>query len=113
MSSKMFSRTILPLTTQLRATPPARQRKRLPVEARAKRASLSMISSVTTWIERAMSISRRPSSLPPLRPDRAPPLAGRPAEEVGELVVGHLQIVEVPEVVEVQVVRAVLADLDQ
>ncbi len=51
------------MLTQLRATPPARQALRSPVVSRAWRAIRSTISSVTTWIDRAMSISRLVSSL--------------------------------------------------
>ncbi len=52
------SRRMRPLPTQLSATPPARQRFFIPVWACTWRAARIMISSVTTWIEAARSISR-------------------------------------------------------
>jgi hypothetical protein len=52
----MPSRRILPLATQLSATPPARHSRRCPVSARTERASRSTTSSVTAWIEAAMSM---------------------------------------------------------
>ena len=58
MLSNTFSRRMRPLPTQLRATPPAMQRFVIPVSARRCRAMRTMISSVTCWIEVAMSISR-------------------------------------------------------
>ncbi len=57
-SSKIPARSSTPLATQLSATPPAMQRLRLPVISRAWRASLRTISSVTSWIDFARSISR-------------------------------------------------------
>ena len=55
------------MATQLRATPPARQRFFMPVSAWTCRAMRSMISSVTTWIEAARSISRWVSSVSGVR----------------------------------------------
>ena len=51
-----------PFATQFSATPPARQRYRAPVVFFACRAIFRTISSVTSWIERARSISRCVSS---------------------------------------------------
>jgi hypothetical protein len=51
------------LATQFSATPPARQASRWPVTDAAWRAIRSTISSVTSWIERARSSSRRVISL--------------------------------------------------
>ncbi len=46
------------MATQFSATPPARHRFFSPVSACSVRASRSTTSSVTFWIEAAMSISR-------------------------------------------------------
>ena len=56
-SSKMPSRRILPFATQLSATPPAMQSFDMPVASRTWRAMRSTISSVTTWIDAARSMS--------------------------------------------------------
>ena len=47
-----------PFATQLSATPPERQRFFDPVRTRTCRAILSMISSVTDWIDAARSMCR-------------------------------------------------------
>jgi hypothetical protein len=52
------SRSSRPLPTQFKATPPAMQRSSRPVSLCAVRAMRSMISSQTTWTDRARSISR-------------------------------------------------------
>ena len=52
------SRRIFPFPTQFSATPPAMHRLGSPVSACAVFAILSMMSSVTAWIEAARSISR-------------------------------------------------------
>ena len=93
--SKRPSRRILPLATQLSATPPARQRFSLAGLARERRASSrSMTSSVTAWIEAARSMSRWVSSVLGL--------ARRAAEQRVEPAVGHGQAGAVVEVVQVR-----------
>ena len=56
MLSKAPSRSSLPLATQFSATPPARQRLRLPVRLARLRASRSTTSSSTACTDAAMSM---------------------------------------------------------
>ena len=101
----MPSRRSRPLATQLSATPPARQRARSPVAARAVRARRTMTSSVTAWTDAARSkwwsssgdsAGRRGT---PKSRSKAGPVICRPGEEL--------------EVVDVQAERAVRLDVDQ
>ena len=105
MSSKIPSRSSTPLATQLSATPPARQRLRLPVSSRAWRASFSddLLGDLLDRL-REVHLALR---------DRRLGRARRAAEQRGEPVVGHHQAVEVAEVVHVEAERAVLAQVDQ
>ena len=75
--SKTFSRRSRPFATQLSATPPAMQQLSQPVTSRACRAILRTMSSVTTWIDAARSISRCVISLSGLRAGPPKSLAKR------------------------------------
>ena len=88
------SRRIRPLPTQLSATPPARQRLRIPVSACTWRAARSIASSVTAWIDAAMSISRSvigPSGCRGGPPKRRIEPARRHAQPLAVLEVRHVE----------------------
>ena len=104
-SSNGPSRSRRPLPTQFSATPPARQRFSSPVSRWRCRAMRSMISSVTFWTDAARSISRCVSLLSGFR--------GGTAEQTIEGAVGHRQAMEVVEVLDVQLERTVLLQIDE
>ena len=93
------------MPTQLRATPPARQRFFIPVSRWIVRVMRSMTSSVTSWTDRARSMSRWAQ--------QGFRLSRRPAEEPVELLVGHGEACAVVEVVHVEPERAVLLEIHQ
>ena len=99
------SRRTLPLATQLSATPPARQRLRMPVSLRSERVRRSTISSVTACIDAARSMWCCVSSSSGLR--------GGPPNSVVELAVRHRQAGAVVEVRQVEPERAVVLHVDQ
>ena len=101
----MPERSTRPLATQLRATPPARQRLRTPKLLTTSSTSCVTTSSVMSWIDAAISISRCVSSF-------SGDLGGR-AEQLVELGVRHAQAGAVLEVREIEMEGAVRLDLDQ
>ena len=105
MFSKRPSRRILPLATQFSATPPARQRFRSPVSTASARVILSTISSVTAWIEAAMSMWKSSSSVSDVR-------AG-PAEQRREALVRHGEAAHVVEVTLVEAEAAIVLQVDE